>query len=468
MKEMNKPTKIGLMALMCFVFISQCIFGYWPLPNNIVPVFPESFQIIWGIGLIISVSIISISYMFGSSFQIPAATAYAKEELYYFFISITVFLTLASTYAIINSALNALTPYDNYIIASKVYLKEFQSKIIGMYVHFQILEFLIGLFSSLNFSASGLANYFITDIVSCITGIGGEAIQSVTTRIANFLQIASISHIDLSVSAAPAAGLGIVATLHTLYVDLIGYTLIILIVMEVVLDFVNQTAWSIFIPLGLSMLCFPIFRRVGITIISLAFIMYFVYPLTLLTGYEIYKRVNYFEESTKYHPAFPIYISSGIMHSTDEAPEAIEVGDETEEIGNLFRRDEKQFPAMTPSSSVDAQRSFYERIGQGISASLGFIGDFLRAGFGAIKGVAYIFWSLFVIVMKIFTFSTNSYDIYNITALEIFNSLSIESLYILIAFVQPLISMIVVISLYRDITSALGGETDLFGLTERL
>ena len=92
-------------------------------------------------------------------------------------------------------------------------------------------------------------------------------------------------------SFSPFYGMSILANLIGTGANFISFALFSVIGQKVLLQFVAETGFRIFLPIGVVLRCFTLTRRLGATIMAFAVGMYIVYPTTLVMNNEIYNSV---------------------------------------------------------------------------------------------------------------------------------------------------------------------------------
>ncbi len=95
----------------------------------------------------------------------------------------------------------------------------------------------------------------------------------------------------VGVGIMPWIGLTPINMFHTFIVDLVGNVFAAFMAQKMLLEFVDETMLSVFLPIGLLMRVFPFSRRTGSTIIALVLAAYFVFPTTILINQQIWEMV---------------------------------------------------------------------------------------------------------------------------------------------------------------------------------
>jgi len=207
--------KAWLFAFLVFLFFSAVLFSYWPFPSASGSLLDSSLVTIYGLGLVIAFSIIALSYMLGHAFNLKGALAFGKEELIYVVYTIFIFVALAGIDYLLSAFMNSFTIYPSVYIPASAYLSHFQSKLFKMYIHFELIEFSIGLLSGINFGTAYLSFMNVNYFLDCLDPTGISSIVGLDEQtILNILNSVSIKQVEVSLSAAPAAGLSIISSLY--------------------------------------------------------------------------------------------------------------------------------------------------------------------------------------------------------------------------------------------------------------
>lgn len=90
------------------------------------------------------------------------------------------------------------------------------------------------------------------------------------------------------INFAPNAGLTPISEALIMLTDLTGMGLVVLFVQKVLLQFFHQNALQVFLPLGVAFRGIPFLRKTGSTIIVAALVMFFIFPMTIWMNQQIY------------------------------------------------------------------------------------------------------------------------------------------------------------------------------------
>jgi len=86
-------------------------------------------------------------------------------------------------------------------------------------------------------------------------------------------------------------GLGPLNQAHTTIVDMLGTAFAAFTAQNMLLNFIEEAAIKVFLPLGLMMRAFPFTRKTGSTIIAVVVAAYFVFPVAILINQQIWMMI---------------------------------------------------------------------------------------------------------------------------------------------------------------------------------
>ena len=78
---------------------------------------------------------------------------------------------------------------------------------------------------------------------------------------------------------------------HTTIVDLLGTVFAAFTAQNMLLSFIEEAAIAVFLPFGLMLRAFPFTRKTGSTIIAVVVAAYFVYPISILINQQIWMLI---------------------------------------------------------------------------------------------------------------------------------------------------------------------------------
>jgi len=106
------------------------------------------------------------------------------------------------------------------------------------------------------------------------------------------IYISAFKVIGVDISFLPWVILNPLNQAHTMMVDLIGTAMAAVTAQNMLLKFIEIAALPVFLPLGLMLRAFPFTRRTGSTIIAVVIAAYFVYPVSILINEQIWMLIT--------------------------------------------------------------------------------------------------------------------------------------------------------------------------------
>jgi len=245
-------------ALPVLQIITQC-------PDQIVciPTFiPKAlFNNLFYIAILVNVGIAALAFMASRFLDLPGFKGWVNNELYEIFFTMALGLIMVYVLTNVASIISAsLTGFPDPFIGALLYLKELKVYLILNYFSLELVEMMAGFISTLSFSVT----------------LGKSVPLSLIT-----------------LDVFPFAGMQMLTNSHTLLVDQVGLSIAMVTVFAMLLEFIRQTALSIYFPIGLLLRAFPFTRRLGSTLMALAITVYFIYPLTFMLSAGMYQQIRY-------------------------------------------------------------------------------------------------------------------------------------------------------------------------------
>jgi hypothetical protein len=269
-----------------------------------------------------AVSIIALSYMAGEFMSMASLKGFAKAELHELGVSAVILLLL----------MVMVTPGGPFDMVSRGFMPEVPQSSPGPELCEEwkspdaygpvALDPLTGTWYAKNGNiAFGSANYFLgcrpklSNIRHAFTGwtdptagvpadlfpgiissrlMKGYTSLMLTQMFTGFLSglYTSISSpfkiLPMDIAFMPFISLGPLAQAHTTIVDLLGTVFAAFTAQNMLLNFIEESALSVFLPFGLMLRAFPFSRKTGSTIIAVVVAAYFVYPLSILINQQIW------------------------------------------------------------------------------------------------------------------------------------------------------------------------------------
>lgn len=115
--------------------------------------------------------------------------------------------------------------------------------------------------------------------------------QMFTGLLAGFytsITIPAFKVVGVEVSFLPWVMLNPLNQAHTMIVDMIGTSIAGVTAQNMLLKFIDIAALPVFLPFGLMLRAFPFSRKTGSTIIAVVVAAYFVYPISILINQQIW------------------------------------------------------------------------------------------------------------------------------------------------------------------------------------
>ena len=118
--------------------------------------------------------------------------------------------------------------------------------------------------------------------------------QMFTGLLAGFytsIQLSLFKVLSADVGIVPWVALGPLNQAHTIIVDLIGTTYAAFTAQNMLLKFIEQAALPVFLPFGLMLRAFPFTRKTGSTIIAVVVAAYFIFPISILINEQMWVMI---------------------------------------------------------------------------------------------------------------------------------------------------------------------------------
>ncbi len=253
----------------------------------------------------------------------------------------------------------------------------------------------------------------------------------------------------MSIVVAPYTGTNAVADAHVFVVDMVGLAMAAIIAQKMLLHFIQGAAFSVFLPLGVLFRAIPITRKAGSTIIAVVIAAYFVYPTTIVLAYSVYNSIEV-TDFLQYQNAVKIC----------EDPEHAQ-GNIERLVGGVERDRRDYFdPTTQPERGDESGIWEYARRGaRWIWSPVQWVGSKLWLGFKVL------------IDFGLMPFTDRGFGLLPAdTTMYLFEAVIDEAMPAgqLIGFVtiSLVVSMIVTITTFRDISAAIGGEGRIIGISK--
>jgi len=204
--------------------------------------------------LLISFFIVAIAYMLAEFLRRPELNAWAKNEFYETLISAFLLASVFFFVGVGEETAQAFTMGENHIEWGMAYLENVKVLLeLEMYPILLSVDLVVSTFATWNYSYPF-----------------------------------ELSAIAIILGTSPVSGFQMLGGVLVFMLDSIGMFIAVVLAQMAFLEFVEVFALGLFLPLGIVLRTFPVTRKVGSTLIALAFTAYFVYPLTLALNQEVF------------------------------------------------------------------------------------------------------------------------------------------------------------------------------------
>ncbi|MDO8554275.1 MAG: hypothetical protein Q7S22_05685 [Candidatus Micrarchaeota archaeon] len=269
-------------------------------------------------------------------------------------------------------------------------------------------------------------------------------------------------------SFMPYDGLVLLSNAHTVVVEAIGFVITAIMAKQIILGFARDIIPLIILPLGIVFRAFPMTRKTGSSLIAISFVVFYVYPLSVLfSNYLIFDV---------YKPADFNYVPKTISPLGNPDPAKIQ---ELVDIETEHKKDEltDEFASETLTEfQVQAAcgSGFWGLLCSGKKLISNF-GGVLSAATDNIFTIGKFMWSMtsgFVGAMaevihhplsnNPFFPSASTSGLYKFIIDEV---VTVSQLIVLII-ITSVLEIIFTITMYRNVAAIIGGELEIAGLTK--
>lgn len=246
---------------------------------------------------------------------------------------------------------------------------------------------------------------------------------------------------SFSVSISPNAGLGLISEATIQLTDLIGVGVGSLVLQKILLVFIHESLLFIFLPFGIGLRGVPFLRKTGSTIVAVCLVLYFIYPLTIWINSQIYFSVqDRLIKWTDYSSLLEICVNNNL---NDPAQYKEDVRKGIQEWANQGEKISKDMQSEG-GGSVTLPYSLGKSLLISMKDNSEAVGNYLISPGWALGPVipANQFFEAMVEIMS--------------TAMQIFvlNALFIVN------------SIVICVTVFRDVSLAIGGEPRIFGISK--
>ncbi len=415
---------------------------------------PASALSIIGISLMLSVVVVALAYMFAYAIQSPQMVALAKEELAALFFSVILIIFWISFDTVVNSItfglleatlppqfqgyltvgadINGLTTsHLNLALAS---LDIFVTKLKDIYIDLYLFEALIGFLSTISFPL-------------------GSPLPAVNI---------------ISFSLAPFVGLTLLSNAHTVVVEAVGYLFTLIWGKEFIIIFARDAVPLFLLPLGLVMRALPFLRRTGSSLIALSFVMYFVFPFSVILSnyliFDIFKPADF-----AYNPASTSFF--GTERDQEDVSDDLGEGRDTENGPASHILDQFESNGVISESQQDEDSECYGNSITQMVCSVKYYGALVvNAGVGFVQTVFGI-WKFMMGMTGDFFYTAFNNPLMPASASAglyhfIIKEIAAVSPFIILVILTTVIEIVISVTMYRNVAILIGGEAEIVGLTK--
>ncbi len=263
----------------------------------------------------------------------------------------------------------------------------------------------------------------------------------------------------ISITFNPFDGLVLLSEAHTVIVEAIGYTMMVILAKQNLMLFVRDAVPTILLPIGIMMRAFPWFRTTGSSIIAICIVAYFIYPLAILLSnyliFDVYKAAN-----------FGFNLDIAAWSSSSLTPEEVQErlahsNEEARKLHEIFQNGE------TLRGSVE------DTCGSGVLGVWCSVKNFVTGALEIASGAISQLWA---ITKVMFTFGGDMLSMLwsGLTPTGVvggmYNYLIIElqgiSEFLVLVMFTSVLEIIITITMYRNIALLIGGEVEIAGLAK--
>lgn len=408
-----------------------------------------------GLGIIL----VALNFMAAYAMQNPQMVAVAREELAAFVFSVIILFFWLTTDSVLNVMsgsllLSSVPPSiasslptgacapgspgciqgmtQSHITLAIASLNIIEQKLRSQYIDLYLFEALIGFLSTISFPL-------------------GSPIPAVNV---------------ISFSLAPFTGLTMLSNAHTVIVEAIGYLITVLWAKNFILLFTRDAVPLLLFPLGLVLRMVPFFRKTGSSVIALAFALYFVMPFSVIFSnyliFDVFKPADF-----AYNPAATSFFRTD--QSQDYFVNQTNEGRNGQATHNL----QQQFDAPSVVGST-ADQANDECAGNVVVRFLCSAKNIFVAGVSAavgFLGTVFAMWKFMVGMTGDFFFTAFNNPLMPASASAgLFHFLIVEisaiTPFIILVMLTTVVEIIITVTMYRNISLAIGGEGELIGLSK--
>lgn len=448
-------------------------------------------ELVWFVApaLLVCIGFTVLAYMAGEAMEMPTIKAFAKNEVLELGNTIVIFAFIVVALGAFSLAAERMYPHIEYTTTAGVqansgecgYYHDDPYNHPGTPEHkptmFSMADYFLGCQPYWDSHQTGSGGVLLPRLVEVYTSLMQlETILGVLSTLGAQVNLPQASIILPSVSISFHAGLTVVSEAHTVIVDMIGLSIVTVVGQKVLLEFIYASVLKYFLPLGILLRAIPITRKTGSTVIAVCLVFYFVYPSSIMINkyiFDTYVTMGTYAPGDT-HAQQTQYTSLGKRVDFVKYQNALEMCTEAQEEdpGAIERawdkwgeaveslEDTKNQIYFTPSDDTPSYKGV-ERAGfkhRFINSFLGVMNAVFNVD--RIGGIIAAFMpSQLGMVFGPPALGTYFYD-------AITDELTVATQFLAWNFIFIVISIVITLTLFKDISMAIGGETRIFGITK--
>ena len=277
-----------------------------------------------------AISIIALSFMAGEFMSMPSLKGFAKAELYELGVSAVILVLLAvliwpgGPFDMVGRGFMATNGTQAPVLCEEWKAIHGNATIDGTTgtwhvnnsnIVFGQANYFLGCKPDINVDWNpfdGIPQQSFSGVMSSRLAKGYASLmltQMFTGLLAGFytnIELSVFKVLAVSVGITPWVALGPLNQAHTGIVDLLGTTFAAFTAQNMLLSFIEKAAIPVFLGFGMVLRAFPFSRKTGSTIIAVVVAAYFVYPISILIDQQIWMMIAAPENScSPDYPCFP-------------------------------------------------------------------------------------------------------------------------------------------------------------------
>jgi hypothetical protein len=500
----NKKNLILKYIIVLFLFVS--IFYSQQMIKELVP---QHYQLAV-IGIMISVILISLSYMAGAIFNLPTLNAFSKDELNNLIITILIVFLIFIGINVYREFLASLL-YQNLINPPA----NLQKHIVGMCedskpiygnskegIFFANLDWFLGCFPKIGpevninkqkldrqTTTSELIKEYFNDQLDdkssqapygimfsylldmYISLLAFEMIIGPVSTLGFNVYIPEAVIVSINIGLAPLAGLGVISEALIFLSNMVGLAMITVIAQKFLLQFIYISVLNFLLPLGVMFRCLPFLRKTGSSIIALAIVAYFIYPITIWINEQIYLNAFFDNKGNLTLQKWANYETLlGNCLPTKEGETYEEYKKRAEDYFKKIKEgykeiefDQKKVLGGDPRFPLSHQHGIVLRATKELGKNALNVLDYFF-GFSTLTNISEGALAVIKFIVNAFTVPFRTEYFYYILADQYITA----GQWIVINLMFLVNSIVFTITIYKSISEALGGEAKMFGISRLL